>query len=172
MNVLALETSTEHLVLGWLGTNPAQQAHHLGRAHAEVMTRYLGAFLQAKDKPDLVAIGAGPGSYTGVRVAASIGLGLARAWDVPLVRVSSLAAIAASHSDDLVAVSLNALRGNVYCAVFLKLEPIIPVAKRSLEEFTSLIPEGALHLENTPPSGLALAKLALLPQHHSEMLYL
>ncbi|MFN3267040.1 MAG: tRNA (adenosine(37)-N6)-threonylcarbamoyltransferase complex dimerization subunit type 1 TsaB [Deinococcales bacterium] len=170
-NVLALETSTEHLVLGWLGVNPGEQRVLLGRAHAEVATRYLATFLQDRSKPDLVAIGAGPGSYTGVRVAASLGLGLARAWDVPIVRVSTLAAMAASRSG-LVAVSVNALRGNVYSAVFENLKPIVPIAKRSREAFLELIPDGAIHLENAPISGLALAQLALLPEHQSVMLYL
>jgi tRNA threonylcarbamoyladenosine biosynthesis protein TsaB len=171
MNVLALETSTEHLALGWLGQDPKEARHHLGRAHAEAVTTHLEHFLQGLPKPDLIAIGAGPGSYTGVRVAASLGLGLARAWGVDLVRVSTLAAMAARESG-LVAVSLNALRGNVYCAVYQDQTPIVAVDKRAREEFLELIPHGAIYLEDVPPSGLALARLALLPQHHSEVLYL
>lgn len=41
-----------------------------------------------------VAVGAGPGSFTGVRVAVAAGLGLSRAAGVPLLAVSSLAAAA------------------------------------------------------------------------------
>lgn len=43
---------------------------------------------------DEVVVGAGPGSFTGVRVAAAVAKGLARAWDVPLVALSSLAGAA------------------------------------------------------------------------------
>jgi tRNA threonylcarbamoyladenosine biosynthesis protein TsaB len=168
--ILALETSTEHLVLGWLGENPKESTHRLGRAHAEAVMAHLETFLHGLPKPDLIAVGAGPGSYTGVRVAASLGLGLGRAWGVEVVRVSTLAAIAASESG-LVAVSLNALRGNVYCAVFQDQTVLLEVAKRSRDAFLALIPEGALHVEDVPPSGLGLARLALEGQH-SEVLYL
>jgi tRNA threonylcarbamoyladenosine biosynthesis protein TsaB len=168
--VLALETSTEHLVLGWLGETPKESTHHLGRAHAEVVTTHLETFLHGLPKPDLIAIGAGPGSYTGVRVAASLGLGLGRAWGIEVVRVSTLAAMAARQSG-LVAVSLNALRGNLYCAVYQDQTVLLEVAKRSRAEFLALIPEGAVHLEDVPPSGLGLAQLALEGKH-SEVLYL
>lgn len=45
---------------------------------------------------DAVLAGAGPGSFTGVRVAASTAKGLSSALDVPLLAVSSLAAAAVS----------------------------------------------------------------------------
>jgi tRNA threonylcarbamoyladenosine biosynthesis protein TsaB len=168
--ILALETSTEHLVLGWLGEDPKEAIYHLGRAHAESLTTHLEAFMCGLPKPDLIVVGAGPGSYTGVRVAASLGLGLARAWGVQVVCVSTLAAMAANESG-LVAVSLNALRGNVYCAVYQDQTVLLEVAKRPKAEFLALIPDGAVHLEDVPPSGLGLARLALAGQH-SEVLYL
>jgi tRNA threonylcarbamoyladenosine biosynthesis protein TsaB len=168
--VLALETSTEHLVLGWLGEDPKESTYHLGRAHAEAVTAHLETFLHGLPKPDLIAIGAGPGSYTGVRVAASLGLGLGRAWGVEVVQVSTLAAIAARESG-LVAVSLNALRGNVYCALYQDQTVLLEVAKRSRAEFLRLIPDGAVHLDDLPPSGLGLARLALGGQQ-SQVLYL
>jgi tRNA threonylcarbamoyladenosine biosynthesis protein TsaB len=168
--ILALETSTEHLVLGWLGENPKEVSHLLGRAHVENLIAHLEDFMYGLPKPDLIAVGAGPGSYTGVRVAASLGLGLARSWGVPVVRVSTLAAMSARASG-LVAVSLNALRGNVYCAVYQDQVVRLEVAKRSRVDFLALIPNGAVHLEDVPPSGLGLARLALEEQH-SEVLYL
>jgi tRNA threonylcarbamoyladenosine biosynthesis protein TsaB len=169
-HILALETSTEHLVLGWLGETPKETSHHLGRAHAESLTAHLEAFLQGLPKPDLIVVGAGPGSYTGVRVAASLGLGLARAWGVEVVRVSTLAAIAA-REQGLVAVSVNALRGNVYCALYQDQTVLLEVAKRPKTEFMAQIPADALHLEDVPPSGLALARLAQTGQYN-EVLYL
>jgi tRNA threonylcarbamoyladenosine biosynthesis protein TsaB len=168
--ILALETSTEHLVLGWLGENPKETSHHLGRAHAEVAIAHLEVFLHGLPQPDLIAVGAGPGSYTGVRVAASLGLGLARAWGVQVVQVSTLAAMAA-HQSGLVAVSLDAFRGNLYCAVYQDQTVVLEVAKRPKAEFLALIPEGVVHLENVPPSGLGLARLAREGQH-SQVLYL
>ena len=176
MKILALETSTPFLVLGWLdGENQREQVHHLGRAHAEQISHYLEQF----DVPraDLIAVGAGPGSYTGVRLAASFALGLARAWNAKVVRVPTLEAIA-TRETGIVAVSLNAFRGNVYSAVYkvgVDLQTLVPIAKRSQAEFQALIPVGAQHLEDIAPSGIGLAKLAqerLLMGQNLELLYL
>lgn len=46
--------------------------------------------------PDYVAVAIGPGSFTGLRIAVTSAKTLAFAWDVPLVAVDSLAAIAES----------------------------------------------------------------------------
>jgi tRNA threonylcarbamoyl adenosine modification protein YeaZ len=110
----------------------------------------------------MIVVGAGPGSYTGVRVAASYALGLARAWQAKVVRVSTLEAIAAKETG-VVAVSLNALRGNVYSAIFevgSSIKTIVPLEKRNRQEFMALIPANAIHLEDQTPSGIAMVKLA------------
>ncbi|TWU03683.1 tRNA (adenosine(37)-N6)-threonylcarbamoyltransferase complex dimerization subunit type 1 TsaB [Neorhodopirellula pilleata] len=46
--------------------------------------------------PDYIAVAIGPGSFTGLRIAVTAAKTLAFAWDVPLVAVDSLAAIAHS----------------------------------------------------------------------------
>ncbi len=161
MNILALETSTPYLVLGWTDPQEVREAiHHVQRAHAEKISHYLTEF--GAPRAEIIAIGAGPGSYTGVRVAASYALGLAQAWQAQVVRVPTLEAIAAKETG-VVAVSLNALRGNVYSAIYQvgsSIKTIVPIGKRTREEFIALIPANAKHLENQAPSGIALAKLA------------
>ncbi len=176
MNILALETSTPFLVLGWTDGQEVREAiHHVERAHAEKISHYLTEF--NTPRAEMIVVGAGPGSYTGVRVAASYALGLARAWQAQVVRVSTLEAIAAKETG-VVAVSLNALRGNVYCAIFevgTSIKTILPIEKRSREEFMALIPANALHLEEHAPSGIAMAKLAkqkLETGENLELMYL
>jgi tRNA threonylcarbamoyladenosine biosynthesis protein TsaB len=43
-------------------------------------------------RPDLIVIGTGPGSYTGVRVSLAAAVGLSLAWQVPVMGLSSLLA--------------------------------------------------------------------------------
>lgn len=62
-----------------------------------------------------VVVGAGPGSFTGVRVAAATAKGLVAALSVPLVAYSSLLALAAGvPSDRPVCALFDARRGEVY----------------------------------------------------------
>jgi len=77
------------------------------------------------DELDAIAIGRGPGSYTGMRIAVTIGKTLAWTWKKPLVGVSSLEALAygARQSAETAALDwyipiMDARRGQVYTALF------------------------------------------------------
>ena len=75
-------------------------------------------------KPDIncVAFGNGPGSFTGVRVATSAAQALAFALDVPVIAVSTLAALAVEagrvHGAEPVAVALDARMGEAYVGLY------------------------------------------------------
>ena len=174
MNILALETSTPYFCAGLLRVEDDlevfkfEQIDFVDRAHAELgIEKIQGLFASANLEPraDLIVVGTGPGSYTGVRVAASLGLGLARVWKAGVVGVSTLEAIAAT-TDGIVAVSLDARRGNVYSAIYQVLngrilEVLSVVEKRVLKDFQALIPENAIELSDVAPNPLALARLGL-----------
>lgn len=70
---------------------------------------------------DRIVCGAGPGSFTSLRIAGSIAKGLATGWGVPLLAVTSLglivAADASRRSGRYLAV-LDALRGECYVALY------------------------------------------------------
>jgi tRNA threonylcarbamoyladenosine biosynthesis protein TsaB len=89
------------------------------RRHAEAVLPALeaalsGAGLKRGDIGEVV-VGAGPGSFTGVRVAAATAKGLVAALTVPLVAYSSLLALAAAaRSDRPVCALFDARRGEVY----------------------------------------------------------
>jgi tRNA threonylcarbamoyladenosine biosynthesis protein TsaB len=174
VRILALETSTPYFCAALLELEDdlevfaLEQSEFVDRAHAELgISKIQILFDSANLEPraDLIVVGTGPGSYTGVRVAASLGLGLAKVWKAGVVGVSTLEAIAATR-DGVVAVSLDARRGNVYSAIYHVLngeilEILHGVDKRSLEDFQALIPEHAIKLEDVPPNPLALARLGL-----------
>ncbi len=61
-----------------------------------------------------LVIGAGPGSFTGVRIAASLAKGLCAATGAPLFAYSSLAAVAVSAGDHPVCALFDARRNQVY----------------------------------------------------------
>ncbi|MDE2333689.1 MAG: tRNA (adenosine(37)-N6)-threonylcarbamoyltransferase complex dimerization subunit type 1 TsaB [Rhodospirillales bacterium] len=55
--------------------------------------------LAGRAAPAAVAVGVGPGSFTGLRAAASLGQGLAQGWAVPCVGVAAAEALAATVGD-------------------------------------------------------------------------
>jgi tRNA threonylcarbamoyladenosine biosynthesis protein TsaB len=146
--ILAIDTSN-HLALALLETDGVHETLALehtedaGRAHAEIILERIQAlFTRANldSHADLIAVGTGPGSYTGLRVGASLALGLAQAWNARVIGVPSLEAIAVTR-EGRVTVSLDARRGNIYSASYQVqsaeiLEVLEPIAKRSLEGFT------------------------------------
>ncbi|ADI13457.1 tRNA (adenosine(37)-N6)-threonylcarbamoyltransferase complex dimerization subunit type 1 TsaB [Truepera radiovictrix] len=125
---LGLDTASAFLALAlWSphGGLVAACCEEVGREHARRLPRALDeVFERAGRTPrDLagVAVGVGPGSYTGLRVGVAAAQGLARGLGVPLRGETSLAAQAASVlGPDLPAalVALDARRGNVYAGVY------------------------------------------------------
>ncbi|MEO5510449.1 MAG: tRNA (adenosine(37)-N6)-threonylcarbamoyltransferase complex dimerization subunit type 1 TsaB [Longimicrobiales bacterium] len=67
-----------------------------------------------------IVVGAGPGSFTGVRIAAATARGIAAALEIPLLAYSSLMALAASaaRANEPVCGMFDARRGEVYAACY------------------------------------------------------
>lgn len=94
------------------------------------------------DQLDCLAFGAGPGSFTGVRVAAALVQALGFARRLPVVPVSTLAALAMggcrASQGQPVACCLDARMGQVYFAVYA---PDEDQGVRALQEDALLQPE-------------------------------
>ncbi|MDP1614367.1 MAG: tRNA (adenosine(37)-N6)-threonylcarbamoyltransferase complex dimerization subunit type 1 TsaB [Methylococcales bacterium] len=76
---------------------------------------------------DALAFGCGPGSFTGVRIATGIIQGIAFGADLPVVPVSTLAAIAqdffCSNNDNVAFVAMDARMGEIFWGVYQRNEP-------------------------------------------------
>jgi tRNA threonylcarbamoyladenosine biosynthesis protein TsaB len=99
-------------------------AHRLvGRRHNLVLLAMIDELLEERRDLSALAFGCGPGSFTGVRIAASVAQGIALALGTPVVPVSTLATIAAGalrmHADaQSVIVCIGARKGEVYTCAF------------------------------------------------------
>lgn len=110
VNLLAIETSGVRCSVALrLDGNRFSQSEHVSRRHNEVLLPMLTALRQRASLGaadfgrvlDGVAFGCGPGSFTGVRIAAAAAQAIALASDAVVLRVSSSAAMAlkAIHLD-------------------------------------------------------------------------
>jgi tRNA threonylcarbamoyladenosine biosynthesis protein TsaB len=93
---------------------PPAHASELMPAVAEAMDR------AGVDWGDLeaIAVGVGPGTFTGLRIGVATARALATAAGLPLRRVSSLAALAAGIGAPLRLPLIDARRGEVFAALF------------------------------------------------------
>ncbi len=125
MNLLAIETSTESCSVALLvGDALLVRSELAPRRHAELLLPMCEAVLAEaglqKSALQGVAVGCGPGAFTGVRLAISAAQGVALGLDLPVVPVSSLAALAlqAPAGDLPVLAVIDARMGEVYGGVF------------------------------------------------------
>ena len=124
--ILAIETSTlttSAAVLddGRVLVEKDAQATPHSEALLPLIDEVLRAAAVAPAQLDLLACGAGPGSFTGLRIGLATAKGLCFALGRPLVSVSSLAALAfEAHapSGALVLALVDARRGEVYAGLF------------------------------------------------------
>ena len=127
MNIIALETSAKAVsaAITQSGRVLASGYQDTGLTHSrtlmpivEHLFRNTGLTLQDMDA---VAVSAGPGSFTGIRIGVSAAKGLAFAADKPAVGVSTLAAMArnVAFCDGVVVCAMDARRNQIYNALFL-----------------------------------------------------
>ena len=81
------------------------------------MLRKAGVALQDMDG---IAFGAGPGSFTGLRIGCGVAQGLAFGANLPVAAVSTLMAIAQGTDATKVIACLDARMGEVYHAAYIK----------------------------------------------------
>ncbi len=98
-----------------------------GYTHAENLHVFIEEVLKKADKTpkdlNAIAVGGGPGSYTGLRIGVSAAKGLAFALQIPMIAINTLQIMAATaiqqnRFDVLFCPMLDARRMEVYTAIF------------------------------------------------------
>ncbi len=144
MVILGLDTSTPtgSVAVGRDGELLLESLLAVRATHSEVVLPEIhrlltGCGLDASDL-EAVVVGGGPGSFTGVRIAASLAKGICHARGLELYSFSSLAAVAAGAGcAGLVCTMFDARRGQVYAAgyrVGVNVEEIFPPRAAPLGE--------------------------------------
>ena len=124
MKILALETATDPgSVALWIdGTVVARNCPD-GLSNSATLLPVAAALLAQEGLTfadlDAVAFGAGPGSFTGLRVSCGVAQGVAIARGLPLLGVGTLEAMAAACGGRQVIVALDARMGEVYYGIFI-----------------------------------------------------
>ncbi len=137
MNLLALDTSSNACSVALQIDEKIRVAHVVKpREHTALLLPMIEKCMSEARVSftdlDGIVLGNGPGSFIGMRIAASVAQGIAFAAGLHIVPISSLAAIAAetfsSHDGDRVLVAQDAHRNEVYLAIFGRDDDGMPVA--------------------------------------------
>jgi len=123
MKLLAFETATEACSVAlWIDGGVQERFEVAPRRHAELALPWAEALLAeagiARSQLDAIAVGRGPGAFTGVRLAIAIAQGIALALDRPIAGVSTLAALAMQGSGERILAAIDARMGEVYLGAF------------------------------------------------------
>ncbi len=125
MNLLAIETTTEACSVALVhGESVIARSEIAPRRHTELVLPMTESLLAEagidRHALNAIAVGRGPGAFTGVRIGVSLAQGMALALDLPVLPISSLAALAleAEPDDAAILAVIDARMGDVYAAAY------------------------------------------------------
>lgn len=135
MTLLGLDTSTAVCTACVLRSDgraferaPAPERLQGRPAHSrELMPAVAGAMEDAAvgwEDLDAIAVGVGPGAFTGLRIGVATARALAGARGLPLRPVPSLAALAAGMDEELSLALIDARRGELFAALYEAEDPV------------------------------------------------
>lgn len=186
MKLLAVETSTEACSAALFIDGDIRERFELApKEHTKLILPMIDSLMaDAGLKPqqlDALAFSRGPGSFTGVRIATGVIQGIALGADLPVVPVSTLAAIAQDffdHNDDNVAfVAMDARMDEIFWGVYrcdalgyaelIGFEAVIPADS---VEFFELIGVGIGSGWGVYPQELMTRLVGLVTRHQADLL--
>ena len=174
MTWLALDTATDRASVA-IGRSPESvREEHLdgARRHATavvpIIERLLAGLALSLDDLRGIIVADGPGSFTGLRVGASIAKALADTRGLPVLTTPSLMAraLAAGAANVPVVVTSNALRGDVYAAVYRfgprTVETLVAPTVVPESRLSEVVPAGSCDASGMPADARQLIALTAL----------
>jgi tRNA threonylcarbamoyladenosine biosynthesis protein TsaB len=127
MRLLAFETATEACSVAVYVDGEIRERHEVApRQHTALALPWADALLAeagiGKSQLDAIAVGIGPGAFTGVRLAVALAQGIALALDKPVIAVSTLATLAMranAPQRERVLAAIDARMGEIYLGEFV-----------------------------------------------------
>jgi tRNA threonylcarbamoyladenosine biosynthesis protein TsaB len=110
MFVLGVDTATEYAVVGVTADGVLAREVSIGPGpdgrprHSQILLSEIEQSVEAAggwSRIDRIAVGIGPGSFTGLRIGVATARALAQAGDIPLAPIGSLAALARGMAESL-----------------------------------------------------------------------
>lgn len=148
--ILAIDCSNRFTCLGLVdeGISVSEFNLDLGRSQGALLPSCVDSLLKNSGTPieniDAIGVTVGPGYFTGIRVALSYGIGLAKGLGVPVIPLSPLEALARAARPSVgerVIPCIRAGQGALYCAGFFVdqtgLNEIFAEGERDPEELSS-----------------------------------
>lgn len=146
LNLLALDTSTEYCSVALLRDEVLTfHEEHAIQRHSELILPMVEDLLLASGlalaQLDGIAFGAGPGSFTGLRIACGVAQGLGFGAGLPVVPVGTLIALAQEAGAQKVIACLDARMGEIYHAAY----------RRDGESWTEIVAPNVGPAHTAPP---------------------
>jgi tRNA threonylcarbamoyladenosine biosynthesis protein TsaB len=124
LKILAIDTSTEYCSVALLDGEITSQGTLAGQRHSELVLPMVKRILNeaglALTQLDGIAFGAGPGSFTGLRIACGVAQGLAFGAGLPVIGICTLEALAHEAGGRSVIAALDARMSEIYHAAYQK----------------------------------------------------
>lgn len=174
MIVVAIETSTPHTSVAIGSDREIVGSISLaGQARQEAVTPALDQLLEwtgvRLSQVGGIAVGVGPGLFTGLRVGVETAKTLAQVLGVPIVGITSLDALAFAvrHTHKLIVAVIDGRRGEVFYAIYRSL----PGGVVRGHDYAVATPDHlCAELETIPGEMLAVGDGAILYRNHLEEL--
>lgn len=157
--ILGFDTSAAHCAAALLLGDQVLAQHHdeMGRGQAERLMPLLEEVLASAGKTwadlDAIAVGVGPGNFTGIRISVSAARGLALGLGIPAIGVNSFEAV--DLSEGLGVAAVPGPRGQAYLAPADR-APYLA----SADEISDILQDGPLKTPQADQIAVQIAQVA------------